>query len=378
MKKYFYVYVLLFGLGKIMLSSAMEASSLDFIVLRTIEGKQLELDRRLVLQSGYIRNMLEFVPYQEEDWDRNIDLSSPLLLINGVTLNKRLLKQAFTCLGDTRNIEKLSEDELMETFVVADFLNFPRTVLRKLLFSKKSFDDDDRIEFSRVMNSIRNLYDDRFFENIDIIQTFGDREFMVDLSNKSLDNLVGIDLLVDKFNCNKYPIQLLDVSNNNLENFDLGHIITLFPFLKKVSAKNNKIKEVVFPKKMLNDFELDLENNEIQELPLRSIGEDALINVKGNPVTPKFIKASNRTLLLPFSKRFRLRAIQFMKASLLTAGFGVMLLYIYVLYNSDAVVLMLLWGGLGIAVPIIAILGKARHDIKNPQYHPGKIIFDKK
>ncbi len=118
----------------------------------------------------------------------------------------------------------------------------------------------------------------------------------IELQSQGLDSLEGITTLV--YENVTSEINTINLDNNNLQELDVEKLLTLFPKLWRIQAKNNQIKKLILPKKLKDEFQLLLENNQLQKIPYFHCPRNGIFNFSGNQLSQEHIRALEKRLQL--------------------------------------------------------------------------------
>lgn len=264
--------------GKIFLMDRSEASKKfkhEKIRIEDNKGRIFSVPRNAAIQCEYIKRVLEV-----ENENSSYDISFlGMSHKEDIVLTKDVILRILECVDNETMIPFMLKKELVNVMATADYLEAPNNMLKNIAIKML----ENNIENETVARQITTFADITINESC--YNNFGlCYKANLDLRNRKLYSLRGVDTFNESYQIKEhYQINALDVSYNELRILDVDALRRRFPSLKKIDARNNKIKHLIITKKLPDGFELILDNNDIEHVTSFKIGQKGTISVKNNP-----------------------------------------------------------------------------------------------
>lgn len=285
---------------------------------------------------GIIQNSFNFEPDRSSPFERreidfddgleepqkiaNVDISFFQQKATDIPLSRRILKTALDCIDQPKKCTSLTKDNIRSVFAVINYLNpiiaqgepkrkAPKKLVKKMkeLIPTEELSEENEVDHivltGMYEKSVNTLLEKRQKNSLFIIHLGETSNYCItahiNLSSTNITSLRGIDKITE------YPITCINVSDNKLEELDVGYLQELYPSLCKVDAGSNYIKKVIFPKYLPENFSIQLDHNNITELPEFHTSKTNYINLNNNPLSDNAHETIKRALKPPFLKRNR-------------------------------------------------------------------------
>ncbi len=234
-------------------------------------------------------------------------------------LSKEILKAAFECITPFFEkvkspeeksekikaiIKSISKDQIRSIFSVVNYLGPQKAkVAKKLTHRMKELIPRDELKKDNEIDVI--ILSGSYDKTIEkLLKKKGELEFdnprarnSLDFRNMRIGSLKGIE------NITRKDVKLLYLNNNALTTLDVESLIQQLPKLMHVNVSNCNIITLILPKHLSKHIEINLENNDIRELPTFFVNGKCTINLKGNPLSEDAHEKIRRALIPPFLKR---------------------------------------------------------------------------
>ena len=217
-------------------------------------------------------------------------------------LDKETLEIISECVKDPSYCSSIEPNSIKTIFDIAYFLGAetimrPLTVHAKKSLSPEQQEDHAFIKKGIFLRSIKTLIQEECL-NEETAQKYVDKETdCLNLSGKKLESLAGLKQLLQLLG--KSKISKLNVNDNEILKFNYYKLSKKFNILN-VSARNNSINEVVFPRDVITNASIDLKNNNIASFPQLKIAHTlCLFNLRDNLLTEDSLAKLEKSRLEP-------------------------------------------------------------------------------
>lgn len=329
----FLMYFLFFALNIVSLCYAMEQKfqkPKTTIAIRCSDGNVIGVQEDIALQSITIRNCLlnsheEYSADGEKEYDsddKRIEFIKEYGPLGGffdkkgedaqhrrLDLGSQILKKLFDCIADEHEIKKLTKEELVDVFQAGTYLDVPYTTMRALaLYAHENIPFTDQPELVRCgyyTRSIRSLLQKNELKvQCEVFQNmYGMNIGSLYIWDQAIDSLEGIEEVAKRYE--KICINQLCLDNNNIKSVDISKLLVCLPFIDTVLLRNNVIDTLKLPKKLRFGMSVELDNNNIQELPHFKVGEKSHIALYDNPLSQQAMYVARNAALPTFYEKYR-------------------------------------------------------------------------
>lgn len=150
---------------------------------------------------------------------------------------------------------------------------------------------------------------------------------ILDLAERNLHSLYGLSQFIQQFN--QYhpehtPIKHLKLDNNHLTYLHIPTLLKLFPKLRSITATNNALTTVIFPRYLPDNFHLYLQHNSITHIPPFRLGNQAYIDLRNNCLDKESLKDIDDARIPSFWQK-HIRYPFFARKCVQAASFGALI-----------------------------------------------------